>query len=384
MKQKRKLRKPFIAAIIIGFGLLASLIGTAAVNFVSESKKVDAVQFIVDGQVWFTYDNKTVLTSMLDTYKQSFIRNIDSNATILGVDFVQTIEMVDVRVEKEELISIYAAEKKIREIEVPATIYEVVKGDNLWDIAIANKMPLSQIIKYNPDLNPEKIWPGDEILFVPENPMLDVMVRLENKTFEPVEYRTEYVQDPTLLTSQRIILKPGKEGVKRVTYDITMLNGYENEVIIDQETELIAPVSAKVKVGTKRTLTRISNSNFGVTSGRLSSNFGYRTHPISGKRTFHAGIDIAASTGTAVYAYSEGTVSAAGFNNTYGKYVIINHGGGLQTLYLHLSSINVDTGDKVATGKRIGNVGNTGYSTGSHLHFEVRVNGVAKSPWNYI
>jgi murein DD-endopeptidase MepM/ murein hydrolase activator NlpD len=260
----------------------------------------------------------------------------------------------------------------------------VVKGDNLWDIAIANQMPLSQIIKYNPDLNPEKIWPGDEILFVPENPMLDVMVRLENKTFEPVEYRTEYVKDPTLLATQRIILKPGKEGVKRVTYDITMLNGYENEVIIDQETELIAPVSAKVKVGTKRTLTRISNSNFGVTSGRLSSNFGYRTHPISGKRTFHAGIDIAASTGTAVYAYSEGTVSAAGFNNTYGKYVIINHGGGLQTVYLHLSSINVDVGDKVATGKRIGNVGNTGYSTGSHLHFEVRVNGVAKSPWNYI
>jgi murein DD-endopeptidase MepM/ murein hydrolase activator NlpD len=119
-----------------------------------------------------------------------------------------------------------------------------------------------------------------------------------------------------------------------------------------------------------------------VTTGRSTSGYGYRTHPISGVKTFHNGIDIAAPTGTGVYSYASGTVISVSQNNTLGKYIAIDHGNGLVTRYLHLSKFNVEKGDKVSTGDRIGSVGNTGYSTGPHLHFEVLKNGSYQNPWN--
>jgi murein DD-endopeptidase MepM/ murein hydrolase activator NlpD len=201
---------------------------------------------------------------------------------------------------------------------------------------------------------------------------------------EPVPFETIKIQDASLLTSQRIILKEGVAGEKTVVYDIKMENGYATSIEPIQETILVQPISAEVKVGTKRTLSYGGGSNYGVTNGRLSSGYGYRTHPISGVRTFHNGIDIAASTGTGVYVYASGTVIAVSQDNTLGKYIAVDHGNGLVTRYLHLSKFNVSKGDKVTTGDRIGSVGNTGYSTGSHLHFEVLKNGSYQDPWNYI
>jgi len=348
------------------------------------ANNVDAYEMVVEGEVWFVMSSQDEVTTLLNTYKAKYMGNVDPHATLVSVDFVQRVDVNPVRVSKETPVSIEVAQTKLSIIVTPATIYTVQPGDNLWNIAIENDIPLSEIIRLNPKLNPDKIWPEDEILFVPEDPLLDVKVRLENGAFEPVQYATTYIQDATLYASQRIVVKPGLEGTKRVTYDITLLNGYPEEVVVAQETELIAPVAAVVRVGTKRTLVRVSNSNFGVTTGRLSSNFGYRTHPITGVKTFHAGIDIATPSGTPVYAYADGTVSQAGYDNYYGKYVMINHGSGLVTVYMHLSSISMSVGDKVRVGQKVGGVGSTGYSTGSHLHFEVRINGSAKSPWSYI
>lgn len=362
-------------------GLSMGLLGAFAYDTVT---KVDAVEFVVDGTPWFTVTDKQGLYHLLEVYKQSYLSSIQANAEISSVEFTQAIELVDVRVNKEEPISLESADVQLHQIVSEATYYTVVKGDNLWNIALDNDIPLSEIIRLNPTLNPDKIWPGDQILFVPQDPLLDVQVSLTTKVFEPMGYRTEYIQDKTLFASQRVVVKPGKEGIKNVTYDITMLNGYAQDVVVEQETQLVAPVNAVVRVGTKRTLVRISNSNFGVTTGRLSSDYGYRIHPITGVRTFHAGIDIATPVGTSVYAYTDGTVVAAGWDNSYGRYVKISHGNGLETLYLHLSSIEVSVGDKVKVGNKIAKTGNTGFSTGPHLHFEVRVNGASKSPWAYI
>lgn len=214
--------------------------------------------------------------------------------------------------------------------------------------------------------------------------MYDVVVRLENTALEPIEFDVIRKPNASLLTSQRIILKEGVEGEKKVVYDITIVNGYPTEVVAIQETVLKQPISAEVEVGTKRTVGRSGGGNFGVVRGRLSSNFGYRTHPISGRRIFHNGIDIAAATGTAVNAYADGRVTHVARDNTLGKYITIDHGGGLQTRYLHLSATRVSVGDNVSAGQRIGSVGNTGYSTGPHLHFEVLKNGSFVNPWNYI
>lgn len=113
----------------------------------------------------------------------------------------------------------------------------------------------------------------------------------------------------------------------------------------------------------------------------LSSPYGWRDSPFStGKRTFHGGLDMAASQGTPVYPALDGKVTAVGFNSTYGNYVIISHHSGYKTLYAHMSTVNCKKGNFVYTNTMIGRVGSTGMSTGPHLHFTVYKNGKTVNP----
>lgn len=120
------------------------------------------------------------------------------------------------------------------------------------------------------------------------------------------------------------------------------------------------------------------------TRGILTSGFGNRVSPISGIMAFHSGIDIGASTGTPVVAAASGEIVQAGYMGGYGYAVIIYHGGGFSTVYGHLSKFEVSTGQKVKRNQIIGYVGSTGYATGPHLHFEVRINGVLQNPFNFL
>ena len=119
-------------------------------------------------------------------------------------------------------------------------------------------------------------------------------------------------------------------------------------------------------------------------SGRLTSGFGWRTHPIFGTRRLHAGIDIGAGYGAKIMSAEAGTVVSAGSMTGYGNVVVIDHGGGISTLYAHQASVAVSGGQSVQRGQTIGYVGSTGYSTGPHLHFEVRVNGAPVDPMGYL
>jgi murein DD-endopeptidase MepM/ murein hydrolase activator NlpD len=118
--------------------------------------------------------------------------------------------------------------------------------------------------------------------------------------------------------------------------------------------------------------------------GRLTSPYGWRSDPISGVRRFHAALDLAAGMGTPVKAAMDGRVSMAGVNATYGKYIILTHSGGYQTMYAHLNAFSVNQGDYVDQGLKIGEVGNTGYSTGPHLHFAIYKNGRAVNPLDFL
>ncbi len=115
----------------------------------------------------------------------------------------------------------------------------------------------------------------------------------------------------------------------------------------------------------------------------IGSGFGYRIHPIFGDKRFHSGVDISASAGATIVAADAGTVVTAVYSSSYGNYVVISHGNGNSTLYAHMSSMAVSAGQTVTKGQTIGYVGSTGWSTGPHCHFEIRIGGQLVDPMNY-
>ncbi len=117
---------------------------------------------------------------------------------------------------------------------------------------------------------------------------------------------------------------------------------------------------------------------------RISDEYGYRMHPILNVKQFHNGVDMAAPSGTPILAAYDGTVVQAAYSNTMGNYVMLDHGDGLYTIYMHASALNVSKGENVSKGQKIGAVGSTGRSTGPHLHFSVRQDGSYVSPWSYL
>lgn len=119
-------------------------------------------------------------------------------------------------------------------------------------------------------------------------------------------------------------------------------------------------------------------------STRVTSDYGTRVSPMSGASSNHKGIDIGASAGADIIAAADGTVTAASYSSAAGNYVMIDHGGGLYTVYMHASSLLVSPGQTVSAGDVIAKVGSTGISTGSHLHFGVSLNGSYVSPWSYM
>ena len=117
---------------------------------------------------------------------------------------------------------------------------------------------------------------------------------------------------------------------------------------------------------------------------RMTSDYGMRTHPILGRRKRHKGVDLAAPTGTAVYATADGMIGRAEYSRSYGLVIYADHGAGLETRYAHLSKLAVAEGERVKKGDLIGYVGSTGRSTGPHLHYEVRLRGLAVNPIPYM
>ncbi|MBA3862952.1 MAG: M23 family peptidase [Erythrobacter sp.] len=125
-------------------------------------------------------------------------------------------------------------------------------------------------------------------------------------------------------------------------------------------------------------------SRMPLEGAQLTSNYGMRTHPVLGGRRNHTGIDLAAPTGTPIYATADGVIGRADWYSSYGLYISINHGATMETRYAHLSRLAVAAGDNVKKGDLIGYVGSTGRSTGPHLHYEVRVDGLAVNPIPYM
>ncbi|MEH2155711.1 murein hydrolase activator EnvC family protein [Nostoc sp.] len=195
---------------------------------------------------------------------------------------------------------------------------------------------------------------------------------------QKIDYQTQAQSQSELiqrLNSDRLALEAAQNQLERESKNL--------EVLIQQKV-----AEAEEAQGKTNSRTSIIIRGTGVmtypSDAPTSSPFGWRMHPILGYRRFHAGLDFAASYGSKIRAADSGTVIFAGWYGGYGRAVIIDHGKGITTLYGHTSELYVTEGQTVERGQAIGAVGSTGFSTGPHLHFEVRRNGTPVDPTNYL
>lgn len=236
------------------------------------------------------------------------------------------------------------------------------------------------------------------------------------KTIEEkqVQIQTEYAQIEQMQTeitakkaSVETLSAQKKEEMENYQAQIKqseeLVKEYEAE--IEAQEALIAKLEAearrKAEEARKKAEAAKHNSSSGATGSsgsvsasgftwpvpsitRITSDYGYRTHPITGKYKLHAGIDIGGPVGTTIVAAASGTVIGASYNSSMGNYIIIDHGNSISSVYMHCSSLWVSFGDEVSRGQSIAGMGSTGASTGSHLHFSVRENGSYVNPWKYL
>ncbi len=216
----------------------------------------------------------------------------------------------------------------------------------------------------------------------------------------------ELIEQKNALEDARAAVKNEQDALEELMEDkekeITVYEGdinnkeaaiAEYEAMIAEQDQIIKDLEAAILEEKKRLLAE--NKKAIVYDGgqfkwpapsytRISDDYGYRIHPILGTEQFHNGVDMAAPSGSPILAAYDGEVIAASYSPTMGNYIMIDHGDGLITIYMHASSVSVSSGTMVARGEQIGCVGSTGRSTGPHLHFSVRQNGSYVSPWNYL
>ncbi len=306
----------------------------------------------------------------------------DYDLGLISMDFGDTIEVVEAYLSAEELTDLDKAIEEVTKEQEKNEIYEVVSGDTLSEISIKTNIPLDKLIEMNDTLEDENsmIRVGDELIITVPEPELTVVRQEEMYYEEDYEADIIYIDNDDWYTTDMKTLQEPSAGHRKVVAVVSFENNKEvNKEIIKEEITYQA-VPKIVERGTKIPPTYIKP----ISGGRLSSSFGRRSAPKRGASTYHKGIDWATPTGTAVVASSGGTVARAGWGSGYGYVVYINHPDGRQTRYGHLSKVLVSAGQKVSQGQKIALSGNTGVSTGPHLHFEILVNGSQVNPMKYL
>uniref|UniRef100_UPI004056D520 peptidoglycan DD-metalloendopeptidase family protein n=1 Tax=Acetatifactor sp. TaxID=1872090 RepID=UPI004056D520 len=307
----------------------------------------------------------------------------DYDLGLKTMNFAEEVEIVEVYLPESQLTSLQAAIEEVTKEQETASEYEVVAGDTLSEIAIKVNIPMDKIIEMNSHMLENEnstIRIGDKLFITVPEPELSVE-RMEQTYVEEI-YDAEiiYVDNDSWYTTQTQVLQQPSAGFRKAVVNISYLNDKEVAREILKEEVIVEAVPKIVERGTRIPPTYIKP----ISGGRLTSTFGYRKAPTKGASSYHGAVDWAVPTGTAVYASSGGTVSKAGWGSGYGYVVYIDHADGRQTRYAHLSKVLVKSGQTVKQGERIALSGNTGVSTGPHLHFEMRINGTRVNPLKYL
>ncbi|MCM3726843.1 M23 family metallopeptidase [Neobacillus cucumis] len=258
--------------------------------------------------------------------------------------------------------------------------YEVAAGDALETIAHKHGLKVGDLIALNPGLTAGSLLKvGQELNVTELKPFIEVIVDKEVSQKEVIPFSNQVVEDPSLPKGETKEKQPGQNGSRLVTYQISEQNGVAVKKEQSNEQNVVQPVNHIVVKGTKVIPSRGEGSlAWPAVGGYISSKQGMRW----GK--MHKGIDIARPSNKTIKAADNGVVVFAGWGNGYGNKIIIDHHNGFQTLYGHMSSLNVKAGQTVSKGTAIGIMGATGDATGVHLHFEVYKNGSLVNPLSYL
>lgn len=311
------------------------------------------------------------------------------------ISFVEDIEFRECLypIDKAEFLSANELYNTISAVKTSAKTYTVKKGDRESDILRLFNGDFDLLRQLNPNTN-DITTPGTVIVTAPAINRLSTKLTFTTERIITEKFKTVELETDTLYSGDKQVAQKGVDGKTKVTELVTYVDGVLTSSTELKRTVVNETVNKIVKVGVKaKPKNHVGQYTIGVTKGRfiwpvvglftVYSWYGWRN------LGWHSGIDISGSgaSGALIVAAESGTVITSGWNDGgYGYYVIIEHSDGVRTLYGHClsGSLMVKAGDKVSTGQAIARVGNTGYSFGAHLHFEVRVNGSPVNPAPYL
>ena len=259
--------------------------------------------------------------------------------------------------------------------------YTVQVGDTIEQVAFNNKISVEEFFISNPQFTSRQnlLYPGQAVVIGMTDPKIQVVVEKNEVSDVVNSFPIEERYDSNKLVGEDEIIQAGENGLERVTQKLVIVNGDTIAAEIQHREELKPAITQIIVKGDKVIPSVGSGAWFWpVPSHYVISPMGYRIDPINGRRALHTGADISERCWKPIYAANNGVVTVAGVRSDNGNYVTINHNNGYYTLYAHMSSYIVRTGQVVSKGQVIGYVGRTGRATGCHLHFEAWKGG---APW---
>ena len=361
--------------------------------------KATALQ--IDGREVAALATAEEAMQVIERVKHHYTELVEDRDQIIDVKLREEISTYPVEKKPEDITSPELAESLVLYGSSQQVSYEVESDDEtLWTIAKNYDLPIEKLQTANPGLTSSDLEPGMVIKLAEADPILTVVVVKEVKETEPIAFTVSTVDNRDMLRGTEKVKTAGENGEQEITYQVVETNGVQTDkektgaIITKEPVEQVVERGTKIVVasrsGSSNTSKSSSTSLQGSTggggngrlawpvSGKISSRFGKRG------REFHTGVDICNKKGTPIYAAESGKVIFASYSGGYGNLVKIDHGDGLHTWYAHMSKFSVKVGDSVSKGQQVGAIGTTGRTTGPHLHFEVRINGTAYNPLNYL